>query len=114
MNISAFSISLLLLALHICIDYSVRWTKDNHSETVVVSFSRKNNSSFIFYGISDFKIKTQRAMRDLGILIDSNLVFYEQVKCVVSKAIETNSILTKNSFNFAPFIDGAVPKLRNA
>ena len=79
------------LHLQKCIDDVGKWAKDNmmplnHSKTVVVTFTRKTNPSYFRYVSNGSSIDRKHLVSDLGVLVDSRLLFSQQVDSIVSKA----------------------------
>ena len=79
------------LCLQRCIDAVAKWADDNlmplnHSKTVVVTFTRKTNPSYFRYVIDGSSIERKHLVSDLGVIMDSKLLFSQQVSSIVSKA----------------------------
>lgn len=72
----------------------------NIDKTVVVSFTRKQNTLFYSYNISDNPITRKFVHRDLGILVDSKLNFNCQVQKLLSSGKKTSALVYWVSKNF--------------
>lgn len=99
--------SLEALKLQEDLDELCEWCKRNHMTLNAdkcnhIRFSRKkiNNCKDVVYKIGDKPLKQAQDIRDLGIILDSNLRFDKHIDKITSKAFKTLGFILRNTKEF--------------
>jgi hypothetical protein len=77
--------------------------KLNYDKTKVITFTRKTNAIKYNYLLCDKFMARTDSIKDLGVLLDSKLLFHHHVDYVFSQSLKMLGIIRTMSFSFSPF-----------
>ena len=93
------------VVLQMCLDLACTWCTENRlklniAKCKVVSYTRRNQTTYFDYNINGSVLERVDSFKDLGVVFDNRLTFVKHITEIITKAYKTYGFIYRNCSDF--------------